>query len=704
VTSPLGDKLLLRSMTGHEALGRPFQYDLELLSETDDVRPSALLGKLMTVHVELPSGELRHFQGHVTRLARVGREGRFVVHRATLRPWLWLLTRTVDCRIFQNLSVPEVIKKVFRDFGFSHFEEDLFREYRAREYIVQYRESSFDFLSRLMEDQGIYYYFKHDAESHTLVLADDPVSHSPMPGYAEIPYYPPHLRDEEHFDHWSSSVEVQSGDYSVDDYNFKAPNATLVAQRVAPQKHDHADLPRYEYPAGFTEATDGAALARVRLEEQQVEYERFEGDADCRGLSAGYTFTLTEYPRDDQNKKYLVIAANYKISAEHFASASGAAESYDFRCSVIAIDGQVAFRPARITAPPRMSGPQTATVVGKAGEEIWTDEFGRVRLQFHWDREGDADEKSSCWVRVGQLWAGAGFGAQYIPRIGHEVIVDFLGGDPDRPIVVGSVYNGFNQPPFTLPENQTQSGIKTRSSRDGNSGMANEIRFEDKKGSEQLYIQAQRDKDVVVKANRSAQIGASDKLEIKGDRIEKIGEGVKSNIRASREVTIGASDYITIADSRFIKIGDLDSTSIAGNRLTTIGRKDTETITGDGVRAVGGNVTESIGGSKTETIEGVLTQSVTGGVSINTPAAVTINAMGGLKVLAPSEDEMLSSKTTFTGLKTDIVTIAATTVANVKTDLVTIKVAEHNMNIKLARTEIKRGELALGNFKLVIMG
>ena len=717
VTSPLGGKLTLQSMTGHEALGRPFQYDLDLLSETDDVPPSALLGKQMTVHVELPNGELRHFQGHVTRLARVGRQGRFVVHRATLRPWLWLLTRMVDCRIFQNLSIPEVIKKVFRDFGFSHFEEDLVREYRVREYVVQYQESGFDFVSRLMEDQGMYYYFKHDADHHTLVLVDDPVSHGPMPGYAEVPYYPPHVRDEEHFDRWSSSVEVQSGDYSIDDYNFKRPNAALLAQRLAPQNHDYADLPRYEYPGGYAEVGDGASLARVRLEEQQAEYERFEGDADCRGLGVGHTFTLTDYPREDQNKNYLVIAANYQISAERYDS-GGAAESHDFRCSVTAIDSQVAFRPARLTPRPKMSGPQTATVVGKAGEEIWTDEFGRVRLQFHWDREGASDEKSSCWVRVGQLWAGAGYGAQYLPRIGHEVIVDFLGGDPDRPIVVGGVYNGFNPPPFTLPENQTQSGLKTRSSLNGNSETANLIRFEDKKGSEQLYVQAQRDQEVLVKANRSTHIGEGDKLEIKLDRNEQIGRELRSDIGSNRDVTIGGSDLTSIARNRLAKIGDTDSTTIIGSRSAEIGGGDGQTIAGSAVREVGGSVTESIAGSKTESIAGALTQTVAGGVTINTPAAVTIAATGGLKVISPDDNfvgglrkEMHFSKFSSTEAKMDFVSGLSLAVINNKVDVVQMKadfsrfrvVTAEAVSITRAGTAIQQGVANLATFGLLVI-
>jgi type VI secretion system secreted protein VgrG len=545
VTTPLGDEvLLLQSMTGYEELGRPFRFELDLLTEVDDVKPTDVLGQLMTVHIETPDGGQRHLQGHCVRFARVARRGHFIVHRATLRPWLWLLTFATNCRIFQNKTVPDIIKQVFRDHGLSDFDEHLTQTYSAREYVVQFRESDFDFVSRLMEEVGIYYYFEHTADKHTLVLVDDTVSHSPMPNYDTVPYYPPHRRDEEHIDHWSNYAEVRSGGYTLDDYQFQTPRATLLADRVSAKEHEWAGLLRYEYPGGYCEAGEGKSLGRVRLEEHQADHEIFEGEADCRGLAAGHTFTLSEYPRDDQNKTYLVVSSNYQVATEHYAS-GGQAEAREFRCSLTAIRADQQFRTARTTPRPRI-GPQTATVVGKGGEEIWTDEHGRVRLHFHWDRGGKANETNSCWVRVAQIWAGGNWGAQFIPRIGQEVVVDFLDGNPDRPIVVGSVYHGFNKPPYTLPQNQTQSGIKSQSTPGGNTSNANEIRFEDKKGQEDFYIQAERTQTTLVKGSQN------------------------TTVREHRDVTVELTDKLSARDGRQVIVGTLDRNYVDGRKETEI--------------------------------------------------------------------------------------------------------------------------------------
>jgi type VI secretion system secreted protein VgrG len=683
-------------MSGREELGRLSHYDVELFSEKDDVNPNALLGELMTVNVALPSGELRHFQGHVSRFARIGWAHRYVVHRATLRPWLWLLTRRINCRIFQDLSLPDVIAKVFRDYGFANFEVNLTGTYPVREYVVQFRESDFAFVSRLMEEAGIYYFFRHTADSHTLVLVDDPVSHDPVPGYAQVPFYPPNTRVDEYFDHWTSTAEVQSGGFVLTDYNFKTPGANLLVERSDPRAHANADLSRFEYPGGYEVAGDGSELARVRVEEQEAEFERYQGDASCRGLATGHTFELTKYPRADQNKNYLAIAAGYTIATESYESQAAAGPREDFRCSVTALDAKVAFRPLRSTPRPRMAGPQTATVVGQAGEEIWTDEHGRVRLQFHWDREGKSDENSSCWVRVGQFWAGGGFGAQFIPRIGQEVIVDFLGGDPDRPIVVGSVYNGLNHPPFPLPQNATQSGIKTQSSKGGSTSNANIIRFEDKIGSEQLYIQAEKNEDVLVKANRTTNVGDSDRLEIVNHRDKKIGKNETIDVGQNRKATI---------------VGN-DTTIVQANQEKTITGNVTDQVMGNVTETIIGNVTETIGGSRTETITGALTQTVTGGVTLTTPAAVTISAAGGVTIVAPGGmktvdsffdktggvyADAFGSKFSVVGAKQDVVGGLALSLVNNKVDIVAMKV-------DMARTKIQnQNQVTLKSYGTAIM-
>ena len=595
VTTPLGDKLLFHRMTGREELGRLSYYDVELFSAKDDVNPNALLGEPMTVNVELPSGEHRHFQGYVSRFARVGWAHDYVVHRATLRPWLWLLTRRVNCRIFQNLSLPDVIKKVFGDYAFADFEAKLTGTYPVREYVVQYRESDFAFVSRLMEEVGIYYFFKHTAASHTLVLVDDQVVHEPMPGYAEVPFYPPNTRVDEYFDHWTSTAEVQSGGVVLDDYNFKTPAATLLAERNDPRAHSNADLTQYEYPGGYEVAGDGTELVRVRVEEQLAEFERFQGDASCRGLAAGHTFTLTKYPRADQNKSYLAIAAGYTVASESYESQRVAGPREDFRCSVTALDAKVGFRPLRSTPRPRMSGPQTATVVGRAGEEIWTDEYGRVRLQFHWDREGKSDEESSCWVRVGQIWAGGGFGAQFIPRIGQEVIVDFLGGDPDRPIIVGSVYNGFNKPPFPLPQTPRRAASRPRAAKAAPRATPTSSASRTRSAASSSTSRPRRTR--TCSSRRTARRTSV--------------TAIASRSPKNRDKKIGKNETIDVGENR--------KATIVGNDTTIVQANQDKTITGNVTDTVLGNITETVGGSRTETITGALTQTVTGPVTHHHP-------------------------------------------------------------------------------------
>jgi type VI secretion system secreted protein VgrG len=699
VTTPVGDSLQLQSMTGYEELGRPFRFDLDLLSEVDDVKPNDVLGKTMTVNIELPDGSQRHLHGYVARFARVARRRGFVVHRATLRPWFWLLTRATNCRIFQNKTIPDIIKQVFRDQGMGDFEARLTGTYPSREYVVQFRESDFDFVSRLMEEVGIYYFFEHTADKHTLVLVDDASVHSPMPNYDTVPYYPPGQRDDEHFDHWSNFVEVRSGSYTVDDYKFQTPKATLEAERSAAKDHDQSEFKRYEYPGGYFEPAQGKDVVKVRLEEHQSDFEIFEGEADCRGLAAGHIFTLSEYPRDDQNKTFLIVSSNYHIAAEQYESGGGTEEK-DFRCSITAIDSQVPFRPARSTPRPRI-GAQTATVVGKDGEEIWTDEYGRVRLDFHWDREGKANETSSCWVRVAQIWAGGNWGAQFIPRIGHEVVVDFLDGNPDRPLVVGSVYNGFNKLPYALPQNQTQSGIKTQSTKGGSTSNANEIRFEDKKGSEQLYIQAEKDKEVLVKNDRAAHIKHDDWLDVTNDRKKDIGQ--------NETITIGANRKATITGN--------DSTTIVGNRDDTVAGNATETV--------GGNVMQTVAGNVTQTVAGTVMQTAVGGINMTTPAAVTITAVGGVTIVAPGGTKTIDDffqkvggrssdayalKYNLVGMKAEMVAQTSLSMANTKIDLSNMKVdlaqtrmQKINMEIKGVTNVIRQGALNMGSYGLWVI-
>ncbi len=476
VSSPLGKELLFHRMRMTEELGRMFHLDLELLSHNHDIALDSLLGKNISIHMKTKDGRERYFHGIATHFSHVGSHEHYAHYTATLRPWLWLLTRTADCRIFQKKdgvnTAPDIIKKVFRDHGFTNFDDRLTRtDYRDREYTVQYRETAFNFVSRLMEHEGIYYFFEHEKSQHTLVLADSYSAHSNAPGYVKIPYFPPDShsrREEEHFNDVTVAQEVQPGQYKVESFDFEKPKAVLQASSAKAQSHDHSSFEVFDYPADYSESIEGENYARIRLEEFQAQYEVVSAAGDACGVGTGNLFTLEDHPRQTLNQEYLVVSSTHELVMGSYESGStGSSTEMKDSIQIHAIESHTPFRCEETTPNPVIYGPHTAIVVGKKGEEIWTEEHGRVKVQFHWDREGKLDEQSSCWVRVSQIWAGKGWGGMELPRMGQEVIVHFMAGDPDQPIVTGRVYNENHKVPYELPANQTQSGIKSRSTKGG---------------------------------------------------------------------------------------------------------------------------------------------------------------------------------------------------------------------------------------------
>jgi len=534
VATPLGaDELLLRSFHGQEGVSQLFRFDLLMHSENRSINFEAVVGKKATVSIHLPDGKVRYINGIINSFSQGGSsplEGGttpavFTSYYATLVPWLWVLTRSSDCRIFQNLAVPDIITKVFKDHGFSDFANRLSGAFEPREYCVQYRETDFNFVSRLMEEEGIYYFFEHEADKHTLVLANRPNVFKPLPLHEAVSYKSMigEGREEDVISEWSQSQEVRPGQYTLVDFNFEKPTLDLTSTVTG---KDERKLEIYDYPGEYRVKAEGERLAGIRMEEEQTPQIVIAGAGSCRGFTPGYRFDLRDHYRRDFNKSYVLTSVyhsadqgtNYRSSADQ--AAGDLNYSNHFQC----IPHPTPFRPPRITPVPIVHGSQTAIVVGPAGEEIYVDKFGRVKVQFHWDREGKYDEKSSCWVRVSQNWAGKRWGAMFIPRIGQEVIVDFLEGDPDQPIITGRVYNGDSMPPYALPDEKTKSAIKSYSSKGG--GGFNEIRFEDKKGSEQLFIHAEKNQDLRIKNDEFEWVGNERHLIVKKDQLEKV-EGDK---------------------------------------------------------------------------------------------------------------------------------------------------------------------------------
>ena len=500
ISTPLGDdKLLLRRFSGREQLGRMFRYELELLSTDPDIKLSDLLGHPVTVSMTMPDDGTRYFHGFVTSFALIGHSGRFHVYSATVEPWLWFLTRTADSRIFPEKNgqdkVPQIIMGIFREHGFSDFEDKLQRSYKPREHCVQYRETDFNFVMRLMEDEGIYFWFKHEDGKHTMMLCDDYGSHEAIEGYEEVPC---HLgadrRDIEYLDSWSVRESVQAGMVALNDHDFMRPNADLQVKSKVARDHEFAEFEVYDYPGEYVDPADGEAgdkagnddlksafeqVAKTRVEELHTQFESAEGGGNVKGLYAGGLFSMVDHPREDQNREYLIVSAQLELQGDSYGSEGGSGEQ-EFSIGLTSIDATTPFRSSRLTPKPTIQGIQTATVVGPSSEKIHTDKYGRVKLQFPWDRYGEADENSSCWVRVSQARAGKNWGEMHLPHIGQEVVVSFLEGDPDRPIVIGRVYNEDNMPPKTLPDEKHVSIMRD--------DFGNEMIFDGTPGEEHISL------------------------------------------------------------------------------------------------------------------------------------------------------------------------------------------------------------------------
>lgn len=506
-------------------------------------------------------------------------------YQLSLRPWLWWLTLASNNRIFQNLSTSDIVTTIFKAHGFSDYQLKLTGSYTPREYCVQYGETDFAFVCRLLEEEGIFYFFTHESGKHTLVLGDSNDAFLPCPNNSTIAYLGQQIGDRELHGIRSGQIcqQAVAGGYRATDYEFTTPSTSLYGQALA----DESGPSMYEHPGGYTAKARGDALGKLRTEALRSQQKRFIGESDCRWLIPGHTFTLTGHDNADANIDWVVTSVTHDASHEHY------------RNRFEATPKATPYRPPRITPKPRMHT-QTALVVGKAGEEIWTDQYGRIKVQFAWDRDGKDDEKSSCWIRVVQAWSGKGFGAQFIPRIGQEVVVTFIDGDPDRPLVTGCVYNGDNSLPYALPDNQTQSGIKTNSSKGG--GGFNELRFEDKKDSEEVFLQAQKDL----------------KVNVLNDATHTIGHDETRTVKNARTHTIQEAD-----DSVTVQKGNRSLTVSTGNETVDIKGTRTVKAGGDETRTVGGNLAQTVTGNYTLTVDGNLSIKVSGTLTIESTGALS---------------------------------------------------------------------------------
>ncbi|HEX2830701.1 MAG TPA: type VI secretion system tip protein TssI/VgrG [Burkholderiales bacterium] len=600
IVTPLDDDLLFHRMTAREELGRLSEFEIDLLSARNDIAADEILGKNVTVKLELETEGFRYFNGFVTRFSQTGMRGRYNTYQASVRPWLWFLTRTADCRIFQKKSIPDIIEEVFADHAVADYELDLKGQYSPWEYCVQYRETDFNFVSRLMEQEGMYYYFRHAEGRHTMVITDSISGHGPFAGYETLPYQPlDRVRPEkEAVTRWTFGYEVQPGSYATNDYNFKEPRVDRNANREEPKQNELGTYEVYDYPGEYDDRGEGLHVAVTRIEELHVQYELAHATTISRGLACGCTFKLKGFPRGDQNREYLVTSATHQCEYSDYEAME--AGGTDYGCSFTALNTPTPFRPARITPKPVVQGLQTAFVVGPSGDEIHTDEYGRIKVQFHWDRVGEEDENSSCWIRVAQVWAGKNWGANFIPRIGQEVLVSFLEGDPDQPLVTGSVYNALQKHPYLgqgldgkHKHDPNVSGIKTNSTK-GGVGY-NELRFDDTKDREQIFIHGEKNYDV----------------RVKNDMMERVLH--------DRHTIVGGKDGGTEGDHR-IQIYQDRHKEVKRHEIIKIAENREELVGGNYDHIVKGAHKEQIDGDQHLTIKGKKAEKVTGKVSLTTDA------------------------------------------------------------------------------------
>lgn len=625
ISTPLGDdELLLTAFHGSEYISRLFHFQVETISYDLAIDPKKLIGEKVTITVQ---NELeRTFNGYVSHFSFGEiKADNLREYRITIVPWLWFLSKTQNQRIFQNMNTKDIVSKVFDDLGFKDY------DFRAqggspREYCVQYGESDLNFVSRLLEEEGIAYYFKQEDKKHTMVIVDKKNAYEACEE-AEVTYSKGNQPNTQ-ITKWEHKYEFRKGEWTLNDYNFKEPAKNLIAETATRSKYaNNAKFEHYEYP-GLYDTTAGKTLVAIRADAEEVPMNTIEAASDCSSFYAGGMFKLTKHAAKSEKGDYIISAIHHRAYDTSYFSGNDGQSEYgnSFTC----IPGDVHFRPLQSHTRPVMKGPQSAVVTGPSGEEIYIDEFGRIKVQFIWDREGKKDENTTCFLRVMQSWAGNGWGASFIPRIGHEVIVTFLDGDPDRPIVTGTVYNGANKPPYS---SKTQSGIKTHSTKGGSAANYNELRFEDKKGSEQIYIHAEKNMDTMVENDES--------LTVDNDRTKIIGRNENSTIENDRNKVVNNNQTESIKKNKSIDVGN--------NHAETIGKDKTLDVASNHVESIGKDMTIKIGKNLIESVEGEYSEKVTKGyglkaktISMEADKEVVIKT-GSAKIVMKSNGDITMS-------------------------------------------------------------
>jgi type VI secretion system secreted protein VgrG len=582
--TPLGtDKLAIVRFDGSEGINELFEFRLEALSADGDIDFDQLIGKHATLTINSVNGRKRKFDGIVTETQWLGVRDHFHAYRLVLRPWLWILSQRTDNYIFHDMSVTDIIADVFSDYGaLAEFDDRTSATYPPIEYCVQYRESDMDFVCRLMEEFGISYSFVHADSAHKLVMSDANTQLDTVEGASRryIPLSGQDRRVEECIHQLVPGRRFASGKATWKDYNFKKPTTEMLAEKEGTAAYEHAGKELYDWPGRYTELGLGQTFAQIRLEAQEAQDKRCMAAGNSPSLWAGSLVTLEDHPVEAYNIEYLVLRSQHTFISQSYRSGQGSAGEDSYEGQYELLDSAIPLRPLMLTPCPLVNGPQTAFVVGKQGEEIDCDEYGRILVRFHWDRESD----QSMRCRVAQNWAYKNWGGMIIPRIGMEVMVEFLEGDPDQPLVTGSVYNGDNMPPYTLPKFKTRSSFRSNSHK---AGGFNEIRFEDEGGEEEVFIHAQKYLNIVVGDNethatgmnrhisvgvsQSETIGANKTATVGSNQTETIGGDLDFNVGGHRTTAIGKSDHLSVGEGQVTVITGVSDTSVSGDQRVQVG-------------------------------------------------------------------------------------------------------------------------------------
>jgi type VI secretion system secreted protein VgrG len=680
LSGPLpASQMFLRSARVNEGLSELSEITLEFISPDRKLDLSKIVGQKMKVEIKTAEDAWRSFAGTCIEAQYLGLYEGYGLYSAELRPWLWFLTRAHDNRIFQEKKVNEIIKEVFQEHGFSDFEFKLSGTYQQRHYTVQYRESDFDFVSRLMEEEGLYFFSSVQSDKETLVIADDIGAHSPVKEKSTIDFNfreTEYRRRDDHIFEWQSQEQVTSGKVTLTDYDFEKPKSKLkVTKEIAKGTHGHKSYEIYEIPGRYRETSLGENYARVLMEQKAAEHQTRSAVGNVRTLAVGETFKLQGHPRADECQEYLIKRATHLMQIETDYESDdtlgailpgrldmGEKNRDTYRCMFDVQPKATVFRAPRKTPWPEVPGLLLATVTGPSGEEIHTDKYGRIKVQFHWDLDGQNDEHTTCWVRTVMPWTGKGWGFVAIPRIGQEVVIQFENGDPDRPICTGMLYNADTMPPYPLPDNKTRSGIQSRSTKDGGETNYNELVFEDKKGEEFIRFHAEKNFWHTIENDAVVRIGLDKKDP--GD--------LTTTIHRHRTETIKTGDLtLTVETGNEIRDIATDQTiDIGANRAVTIQANDDLDIKGNLTEKVTGNMDTSVTGNQSDKVTGNITIDAKGKIDMKALGKITVSSVQEIELkVGPSSIKIDNTGVTIKGM---MVKVDGTMMTEVKGGIVTI--------------------------------